>query len=276
MKTWYTNNVDSDDGFIYIASRNRLYYELGILSCESLKAYSPKTHVTLFTHENFVDDRCKIFDRVITGIPIHSRAKMWCMARTPYKGRTVYNDCDSLITHKDVGKIFDQLSDCDIFTGSNVTYTVGDINWAYIDRARTILPAYHGSLIGYYNTPLNLDFMQTWFDEYVKQTTTPWPYSKIYHKDWQQFDMFTLWRLASKKFDEFDRFRKLNIKILERRWNVTIQDIKQELSAPPVITQISRVSWSRMDFYNEIMKGAEDEKYTVKKRPLRDPVIEYN
>lgn len=276
MKIWYSNDADSDDGFIYIASRNRLYYELGILSCESLKSYSPKTHVTLFTHENFVDERCKVFDKVITGIPIHSRAKMWCMARTPYKGKTVYNDCDSLITHRDVGKIFDQLNDCDIFTGSNALYTVANIRWAFIDKARTIIPVHHGSLIGYHNTPLNLDFMQTWFDEYVKQVSNPWPYSKNHYQDWQEFDMFTLWRLTSKRFEEFERFYELNIKILERRWNVTIGDIKRELPAPPVITQISRTDWSKMSFYDEIIKGANDENHTVKKRSFRDPTIEYN
>ena len=276
MKISYTNGIESDDGFLYVASRNRLYYELGILSCESLKSYSPKTHVTLFTHENFVDDRCKIFDKVITEIPIHYRAKMWCMARTPYKGRTVYNDCDSLINHRDVSKIFDQLNDCDIFTGSNALYTVGDIKWCFIDKERTILPENHGSLIGYHGTQLNLDFMQTWYDEFIKQVTNPWPYSDHYYSDWQQFDMFTLWRLASKRFDEFSRFFDLRIKILERRWNITVQDIKTDLPAPPVVVQISKTSWSRMEIYKDIMKGVEDENHTVKKRPLRDPIIEYN
>lgn len=276
MEIYYSNGIDSNDGFIYVASRSRLYYELGLLSCESLKSYFPKAHVTLFTHKNFIDERCKLFDKVITGIPIHSRAKMWCMARTPYKGKTVYNDCDSLIMHRDVSKIYDELNDCDIFTGSNLPEAAGDIKWAFIDKERTIIPKHHGSLIGYNNTQLNLDFMQTWFDEYVKQITTSWPYEKHHYKDWQQFDMFTLWRLVSKRFQEFERFFPLNVKILERRWNITINERKQKLSAPPVIVQISRHSWAKMEVYSAIMKGVSDENYTVTKRSLRDPVIEYN
>jgi hypothetical protein len=276
MKTYYNNGIVSDDGFIYVASRDRLFYELALLSCESLKSFSPKTHVTLFTHENFCDDRCKIFDNVIVDIPIHYRAKMWCMARSPYK-RTIYNDCDSQICHRDVSKMFDFLDDCDLFCGSNLLYTVGSLKWTYIDKARNHIPKYHGSMWGYKKSELTTDFMQTWFDEYIKQITTPWPYEKTHYKEWQLFDMFTLWKITSGLFDEFERFNKLNIKILSRRWNTTSQDLREDLDGPPVITQIDKPTWKKMpNVWKNIEKGMNDEKHQVEKRPLKDPVIIYN
>lgn len=276
MHTYYDNGTVSDNGFIYVASRDRLYYELAILSCESLKSFSPKTNVTLFTHKNFVDDRCKIFDKVIVDIPIHYRAKMWCMARTPYK-RTVYNDCDSLIRHRDVSKMFNFLDNCDLFCGSNLLYTVGNIKWTYIDKARKHVPKYHGSMWGYHNTDLNIDFMQTWFDEYVKQVTTPWPYGKTHYQEWQQFDMFTLWRMTSGFYDEFSRFNNLKIDILSRRWNTTSQDLSEDLDGPPVITQIDKGTWQKMgNAWKVIEKGRNDEKHQVEKRPLKDNTIIYN
>lgn len=276
MTIYYSNDKTSDEGFIYVASRERIYYELALLSCESLKSFSPKTHVTLFTHQNFVDDRCKIFDRVIVEIPIHYRAKMWCMARTPYQ-RTIYNDCDSLIRHKDVKKMFNFFDDCDLFCGSNLLYTVGNVKWAYIDKARKHIPVYHGSMWGYHKTDLNIDFMQTWFDEYVKQLSTPWKFGNNHYKEWQRFDMFTLWRMTSKLFPEFDRFDKLNIKILSRRWNNTGQDLPEDLDGPPVITQIDKDTWKKMpNVYKIIEKGATDEKHQVEKRTLENPVIVYN
>lgn len=276
MKIWYSNHKESEKGFLYVASKRRLYYELALISCQSLKDFSPKTHVTLFTHQNFVDDRCKIFDRVIVDIPIHNRAKMWCMARTPYE-RTVYNDCDSLIRHKDVSKIFNFLDECDLFCGSNLLYTVADIKWTYIDIERKHIPKYHGSMLGYHKTELNVDFMQTWFDEYVKQVSTPWKYGNNHYQDWQKFDMFTLWRMTSGLFEEFERFDGLNIKILSRRWNTTIQDLPEDLDGPPVITQIDENSWKKMNnVWKIIEKGAIDEKHQVKKRPLEDPTIIYN
>lgn len=276
MKTYFSNDKLSDDGFIYVASRDRLFYELALLSCESLKSFSPKTHVTLFTHKNFVDDRCKIFDRVIVDIPIHYRAKMWCMARTPYQ-RTVYNDCDSLICHKDVSKIFNFLNECDLFCGSNLLYTVGNVKWAYIDKERKHLPIYHGSMWGYHKTNLIIDFMQTWFDEYVKQVSNPWPYEENHYKEWQKFDMFTVWRMTSGLFEEFERFDKLNIKILSRRWNCTIQDSQKDLDGPPVIMQIDKMTWKTMsNVWKNIEKGLNNEKYQLEKLPIGDSTIIYN
>lgn len=277
MQILHSNGIESDDGFIYVASRNRLFYELALISGQSLKDFSRKTHITLFTHKNFVDDRCKkIFDKVITDIPIHYRAKMWCMARTPYK-RTIYNDVDSVIQHRDVTKMFDFMNDCDLFCGSNPVYTVGNIKVAYIDIKRQHRPLYHGSMWGYNNTELNLDLMQTWFDKYVEQVTTPWKDSHLFYKDWQMFDMFTIWKLTSKRFKEYERFNNLKIKILSRRWNNTIHDIQSELDGPPVITQISRSEYRRMTtLWNTIQRGAKDESYSVKKREINDPIIEFN
>jgi len=276
MKTYYSNDKTSDDGFVYVASRERIFYELALLSCQSLKDFSPKTHATLFTHEKFVDDRCKIFDTVITDIPIHYRTKMWAMARSPYK-RTIYNDCDSQICHKDVSKMFDFLDECDLFCGSNLLYTVGDVKWTYIDKARKYVPKYHGSMWGYHKTELITDFMQTWFDEYVKQVSQPWPYEKTNYKEWQVFDMFTLWRMTCGLYDEFNRFNNLNIKILSRRWNTTTQDLPEDLDGPPVITQIDKTTWKKMpNVWKVIEKGINDEKHQVEKRPFGDPTLTYN
>jgi hypothetical protein len=276
MKTYFSNDKVSDNGFIYVASRDRLFYELALLSCESLKSFSPKTHVTLFTHEKFVDDRCRIFDNVIVNIPIHYRTKMWAMARSPYK-RTIYNDCDSQICHKDVSKMFDFLDECDLFCGSNLLYTVGNVRWAYIDKDRKHIPKYHGSMWGYHKTELITDFMQTWFDEYIKQVTTPWTYEKNHYPEWQKFDMFTLWRMTSGLFDEFSRFNNLNIKILSRRWNTTTQDLPEDLDGPPVITQIDKDTWRKMpNVWKIIEKGVKDENHQLEKRPFTDPTIIYN
>ena len=277
MKILHSNGIEDEKGFIYVASRDRLYYELALISAQSLKDFSRKTHVTLFTHEKFVDDRCKkIFDTVITAIPIHYRSKMWCMARTPYK-KTIYNDCDSIIQHRDVAKMFDFLDDCDLFCGSNLDYTVGNVKVAFIDIQRKHKVQYHGSMWGYHNTPLNLDLMQTWFDEYLYQISNPWPYSKTIYEDWKNFDMFTIWKLTSKIYPEFERFNNLKIKVLSRRWNSTGQDLPEDLDGPPVITQIDRTTWKRMpSVWNVIMKGITDENYSLQKRETKSSTFDYN
>lgn len=277
MDYTYHSNRKSDTGFIYVASRNRLYYELGILSATSLRDYHPEANITLFTHKNFIDDRAKIFDCVITDIPIHYRTKMWAMARTPYQ-RTLYNDCDSLINHRDIRKIHDFLDECDMFFGTCINYTVANRKWEYMDIAGKEPPLYHGSLCGYNKTNLTIDFMQTWWDKYLEQRLTPWPYGDKHYQEWQQFDMFTLWRMTSGKFkDEFGRFDSLKIKLLERRWNTTGQDHKEDIVGPRVITQVDKQTWSYMPAaWKIIEKGAKDEAYQVKQRKIDDPIIDFN
>lgn len=275
MQTHFDDGVLSDDGFIYIASRDRLYYEFALLSCESLRDYHPNAHVTLYTHKKFIDDRCQIFNRVIFDIPIHLRAKMWCMARTPYK-RTLYNDVDTIIGHKDIRKMHDLMNDCDMFFGSHLRYTVANKKWAYIDKALKIPVMLHGSMCGYHNTELNIDFMQTWFDEYIIQRQNKWPYG-FAHSEWQQFDMFTLWRLTCKRFDQFKRFNDLNIKILPRHWNTTIQDLPEDIVGPRIITQIDKNSYRRMPaVWDKIKKRIENERYASEKSKTNSNVDEFN
>lgn len=269
----YSSGRESKKGFIYVASRDRMYYEMALNSAISMRDYFPDAHITIFTHKNFVDKRSEVFDNVYVNIPIHYRAKMWCIARTPYE-ETVYIDCDSFIRHKDIANIHDQLNGCDMFFGSCLGVTVGNINWLYLDKANTIEPTLHGSLVGFKSTPLNLDFMQTWFDAYLEQLTSDdWPYEKDHHRAWKIFDMFTLWRMTSKRFSEFERFDGLNIKVLERRWNNTGQDYVPR----PVITQVDKHTMEKMpSLWKTIEKGMKDEAYQVTKRPIKDPVIDYN
>ena len=281
LKILHDNGRDKDIGFIYVATRDVLYYELALISCQTLRDYWPDAHVTLFTHENFVDQEGKdLFDTVIVNIPIHARTKMWAMARTPYKSRTIYIDADSMIRHRDIKKMHSLLDDCDLFCGSNLLYTVGNLKWAYIDKERKYEPIYHGSMWGYHTTEANLDFMQTWYDEYLEQRKGKWKHEDFAYREWQQFDMFTLWAMTVGSrigmFPQYSRFNNLQIDILSRRWNTTGQDLPEDLDGPPVITQVDKTTWSKMPATWQNIQDKINEKRTVKKRSVTDTTIECN
>ena len=266
----------SPKGFIYVASRTVMYYDLAVNACTTLKDYFPDAHVTLFTHEKFLDDSCKIFNNVIVDIPVHYRSKMWCMARTPYE-KTIYIDADSVVMHKDIRTMHDYLDDCDMFFCPVTPYTTGNIKWAYIDKAMTIVPSYHGAICGYNKTDLTLDFQQTWFDEYIKQVSDPgWPYEANHYSEWKIFDMFTLWRITSKRFNEFERFDKLNIKTLPLRYIITAQHTAEDKKRP-VIHQIDKHTWTHVTaFWEKIEKKLNNEIYSFKKPAIKEPPSEYN
>lgn len=257
------------EGFVYVASRKKLFYELAILSAQSLKDIWPQANVTLFTHKSFVDDRAQqLFNNVITDIPVHGRAKMWCMARTPYDV-TYYTDVDSQIVHKDIRKVFSELGDYDMYFCGSIWYTTGNHKWAYIDRQQQIPVKYHGAVCCYKKTDLTLDFMQTWFDDYIKQRWEPWPH-RFAHKDWQQFDMFTLWSMTNPNtFPKYQRFADLKIKTGHKRFNGTCHDQGKGKDIEygdksPVIYQIDKDTWTEMYVWKDIVKRINDERRTPK------------
>jgi hypothetical protein len=266
-------------GFIYVASVNHLYYELALHSCATLRDYYPEAKVTLFTHESFVEDRAReLFDDIITNIPIHTRAKMWAMARTPYE-ETVYIDCDSIIASKDIRKIHDFLQECDLFCGDNRDYTVSKFSLTTIDKAGKFEVKHHGSMWGYKKSDLTIEFMQTWFDEYLKQIEGPWKYDSFADSFWQQFDMFTLWRMITNHFDEgFAKFQDLKLKILPTRWNCSGQTLKHHLDGPKVIIQIDRNTLSKTSsrWWNEIMERRKNVRYSIDKSKAKSSSFEYD
>lgn len=266
------------EGFIYVASRLKLFYELALYSAESLKDFNPHSNVTLFTHAAWVDERAeKLFDLIITDIPVHKRAKMWCMARTPYD-RTFYNDVDSQVVRSGLSKAFSEIDDYDMMFTNGTWHATASHKFAFIDKNYTIKPTYHGAVCCYKKTDLTVDFMQTWFDEYHKQNTSPdWPYEDFADRSWKGFDMFTLWRMTSGRYDEFDRFNQLKIKLGPKKYNSTIHDGPESVRKPFVL-QIDKDSIQRKmpNLYKMLKKGIDDERDLPEKPKTTKNLIWHN
>lgn len=265
-------------GYVYVASVNPLYYELSLLSATSLKQCYDEANITLFTHDKFVDERAEqIFDQIITNIPVHRRSKMWCMARTPYD-QTFYNDVDSSIVHPDISKVFDMLSESDIFMCRNKIDTVRDPDLAWVDLDRTIELPFHGAVCWYNKTELTIDLLDTWYSEYNNQIFNPWPYEEWSTPKWKYYDMFTLWKLVGGKFEEFNRFTDL-IQAGPRRFNSTIVDgamNKKDYGGAPVNYQIPRNIYSEMYEFQSAKKRLKNAtSFSIKHYTSKDS-IEFN
>lgn len=268
----------SNNGYIYVASRNKLYYELSLQAVESLKTFYPECNVTLFTHDAWVEDRAtKLFDNIVTDIPIHSRAKMWCMARTPYDV-TFYNDVDSQIVHPNIKNAFRDLEESDMFFTNSFWYTTANYKWAYIDKKQTIKVRYHGAVCCYRKNDLTIDFHQTWFEEYLKQQRAKeWVYD-FAHEEWKNFDMFTLWRMTDGNYEEFERFKKLDIAQGPKIYCATVQDNPKEYTRknPAVNIQMDRNFYSKLHTWNIIEKGERDERNLPERPKVGEYSLKYN
>lgn len=186
----------NDFGYVYVASLSSAYYKAAVDSAISLRDHYPEADITLFTHEKFLkeSDR-KFFNNIVTGIPIHSRAKMWGMARSPYK-KTLYLDCDTEIRSENIKNVVDILEDRDIMFTKII---------AHVSKTRRIDDQneleYHGGIILYNTRKLTVSLINEWYELYAEQKSCNWSTSRFsqYDRRMQPWDQFTIWYLLQQR-----------------------------------------------------------------------------
>lgn len=186
----------NDFGYVYVASLSGAYYKAAVDSAISLRDHYPEANITLFTHEKILKDSDrKIFNRVFTGIPAHSRAKMWGMSRSPYS-KTLYLDCDTEIRSENIKNVFDILEDRDIMFTKIIPHVSKDRK---IDSSNEL--EYHGGVILYNSEKLTLELINDWYSLYAEQRTSDWKNSRFsaYHPGMQRWDQFTIWYLLQQE-----------------------------------------------------------------------------
>ena len=217
--------VDTSKGIILIASMSAAYYKAAIRCAISIKDHYPDARITLFTHNDFIDDKDRfLFENVITGIPVHSRAKLWALDKTPYD-ITLYLDCDTEIWHEDISQIFDLIGDNDIAI-TNIREYAG--KGTKVNNTENMI--HHCGMFLYRKTEKNLEFMRKWWSEYQIQTTAnPWPYSE-YDPKMKPWDQFTFWRLLKE-----DPSIKVTVLPDDARWNFIWVYKESETDKPIVV-----------------------------------------
>jgi len=187
------------NGFLYVASQSSAFYKAAVYSAMSLRDYYPEANITLFTHADFVQesDR-KFFDKIETGIPIHKRAKMYAMARTPYD-KTFYIDADTEIRSENIKKVFDNLGNNDIM----FTKIIAKVSKDRLVNSKNNLE-YHGGVVLYNSNKITIQLMQDWYDTYLIQDTCQWNKSQFaeYNPKMKPWDQFTLWYLLNTKYKD--------------------------------------------------------------------------
>lgn len=180
------------NGFVYVASLSDAYYKAAVRSANSLRDYYPKANITLFTHKLFFNEKDRqFFDNVVFDIPVHRRAKMWGMARSPYE-KTLYLDCDTEIRSERIKDVFDIL-DKDIMFTKIIPHVS---NTRYIDENNNL--EYHGGVVLYNNKKLTVELINDWYDLYLKQVQIDdWSTSMFsqYNVKMKPWDQFTIWYL---------------------------------------------------------------------------------
>ncbi len=221
------------NGFLYVASLNPIFISAARYSAISLKDHWPEAHITLFTHEDWIEeDDKKIFDRICTGTPRHVRAKLWALDKTPYE-LTCYIDCDTQVHNEDIKHIFEQHD-----PEANISMSRARAYAASIDAkfpGGELID--HCGLFLYDNKPKTLNFMKEWWNQYRLQTTaSEWAKfdKELYPNYLQPWDMFSFWWLQN---NTEHKIKRSYFPDPDARWNfIYTYDIKELMGKSCVIS----------------------------------------
>ena len=226
--------ADIRNGFLIVASQDPGYVVGANFLAASIKDYYPDSHVTLFVTPNLrdrVDD--DVYDSIISeNVPSHIRTKLYALSRTPYTEMTCYVDADMECMHEDVQNIWNEMpDDCDILITKIRPYNGKEDKWP----GGLTIPAgrmtYHGGFFLYRTNEHTKQFMERWWQDYVKQRAEPWPYDENeIPKSFGQWDQFTFWKLMNE-----DKL-PVNVQVFkdDARWNFVNGYYLSETSNPIV------------------------------------------
>lgn len=208
-----------NNGIVIVATNLHRYYQSAHLLAESIKDYCPDFNVTLFTEDQWLDRRVKVFDNVVTDIPKHEdsvvnkRTKMWGMGNSPYE-TTLYLDADMEVLSEEFSTVFDQIKDNDMLW----TEITKEREYAFVGREfGEVTFKFHGGVCLFKDTAK--PFMRDWYDLWVKQATNEWwPIGNYPKKSLQGFDQFSLWWLINKEWDKY-KYLKYDFFEDDHRWN---------------------------------------------------------
>lgn len=185
--------MTKNNGFILVASRFYAYYKSAVYCAESLRDVYPEANITLFTHADWVDESADVFDNVVTDIPIHNRAKLWALSKSPYDV-TMYIDADCEILHEDIKEVFTTVADCDIICTKVRPYMAAVHKFPGGELTQ------HMGVFAYKKSDALYEMFDQWFEMYHTQRwTKDWDLDEtLYPRNMLfQWDMFTWWRLIN-------------------------------------------------------------------------------
>jgi len=245
-------------GFVIVASRTKFFYLSAINLAETIKAYYPDAHVTLFTEEKFLDGQERFVDAV-EKVDDHKRAKIDGMARSPYD-LTCYIDADCQVEHPDIVKIWDQIGEYDMmFTGlpEERHYCYAEVYFPGAtkpDGSKGGFELCGGVCLYRSGKPLVKEFMRDWYDLTIKQYGGRWwPKDasgkddlKNYPASFKRWDQFSLWWLTKKE----PKYQELKVGIFEddARWNFYNGYKFDHNKDPVVIRHFSSIASKKWQF----------------------------
>lgn len=151
-----------EKGVIYIVT-GRKYFKSAIQSAKSVRNYSPKLKIHIFTDEenikllNGYEDAIHSFGKIDSP---HRRSKVDYLPRTPF-GRTLYLDSDTRICAP-IDDVFELLDQFDIALAHAHNRYSPRTTMIWITPVPQCFPQFNGGVIAYRSSSRVLNFLESW------------------------------------------------------------------------------------------------------------------
>jgi hypothetical protein len=221
-------------GFVIVASKQWAFYASAVNLIDSILDHYEDARITLFTHDDWVDDRARNMCEHIFDCPDHIRSKMYGMQNTPYD-ITFYIDADCECAHEDIITVWDELGDNDLTfvelkKDARSQGSFAEVYAEFGDGERVDLTLCGGVCLYDHSKPIMKEFMIDWWEMFVIQERIYQKRKKDIHYDeperwWAndvqhsmlRWDQFTLWWMVNK----MDKYKDIKIGRFSDnyRWN---------------------------------------------------------
>lgn len=204
-------------GYLIVASKKITFLTSAFNLIDSIKYYNPDAKIALFTEKRWFnedypwDDVDHLFE-----CGEHFREKLYGIANSPFD-QTFYIDADCVVEHEDITNVFDRLDGKDMVFVELLGEQKGHFAEHDWNGGKDWLKHCGGVCLYDTRNPLVKDFMNDWYEIFLKQDSGDWWPDNSIPKSLNRWDQFTLWWLIHRE----PKYKDLKITFFEDnyRWN---------------------------------------------------------
>ena len=206
------------NGYVIVATHRKSYLTAAQMLAESIHDHYPEGQITLFTEDDWIDDKGNdAFDHIYGGMPPSIRAKLLACSQVEDYDKVCYIDADCICLHHDIKNVFDLTDQSDIVFTHVREYNAKCWWW---NPETTKHP--HGGWFVWRNSPKMQRFFKEWWDNWrAIYEDNLWRWPKYDQRDCKGWDQFPLCLMLDVNKDN-DAWHRPDVRwhlIESARWN---------------------------------------------------------
>ena len=206
------------NGYLIVATHRKSYLTAAQMLAESIHEHYPKGQVTLFTEDDWMEDKGNdAFDHIYGGMPSSIRSKLLACSLVEDYDKVCYIDADCICHHPDIKNVF-ALTDQSDIVFTHVREYNAKVTWWNPNTTKHP----HGGWYVWRNSPKMQSFFKEWWENWrAIYEDNLWRWTQYNEQDCKGWDQFPLCLMLDVNKDN-DAWHRPDVKwhlIESARWN---------------------------------------------------------